>query len=177
MVKQIPVSVHEENGYAFFKSEQGLLIKISNSVLRDQSKYWSTQESSTGKQYVPDTNEGKAKFTITLDGISDDSLVDTGGHIDVIETIDGEKYIIGYSNAVPAYSPFYLANVETDSVYKVHTMVKHKPYDDTVLDMELGDDDIIVENVESGLSKPFEKDVVYSKIGDELQYALPILMD
>lgn len=176
MVDSIPVSVFENDNDVFFQSETGLFVQITNTVIHgNPDGLWEEEHEDDEVYYYPQINESQAYLTTPWEHEFEEDPVSTGGSVELVELPGGELYLVGRSNAIPAYSPYYFFDRDTEEVYSVHNAFMPSDFDgDDVLGFEAQDDVVAVENERTGFSRPMDKESVVDRMGDRFEYALPV---
>lgn len=90
---------------------------------------------------------------------------------------NGDVFIKGVSDNVPAYSPFYVLG--DGRVYEVHNPVLQRGFDKVVsnefLGFEMDESDFLVKDLESSIAVPIEKERLIEKLEEnEFFYAVKV---
>lgn len=170
MVETVPVDIYEGDYRLYIESLGELFIEVSNSVHPDPSKYW--QEDEDGVLQVT-TNESTANFTQQY-------LVDMGEKVEdnlKVELVKrgGTHYLLGQSENIPAYYPFYVYHTETEEIYEV----LHGWGEDFAADSFIGEpsyeESVLVKNVRTEQSRPLDKETFERQLETGLaRFALPL---
>lgn len=176
MVNFIPVSIYEGEHDVFFESETGFFVRITNTVSHgNPDSLWYSETVDGEAYYYPHINESQAYLTTPWQHDFEEEPVSTGGSVELVELPSSDLYLVGRSNAIPAYSPYYLFDRENEEIYSVHNAFIPADFDgDDLLEFDAQDGVVAVENERTGYSRPMDADSIVDRMGDRFEYALPI---
>lgn len=122
----------------------------------------------TDNVFCLDLNEVSAHY---LNGFvtGEQTPVETSVSVRMYTTSDAQ-FIKGIFDNLPGYSPFY--GVTDEGIYRIQWSVKDKDYSDSLLDVQTTENDILVENVETGVTLPHDAEEVKSWFSDEVLEAV-----
>jgi len=172
MTETLLAEVYESEHKLYIEALGSLFLEVGNSVARDPSDYWKNED-----EFIRvDANEGYVNATHQF------LLEDMGEKVDASEKIElitqGETtYLIGFSEVLPAGSPFYVMHTESEEVYEVHDVgFGGRDYDaDKFLGETDYEDAVRVKNVRTKQARPMDKEVFKRQFSaNEVRLVLPI---